>query len=569
MAPPNAELLFEFSLDGDETDLRVIRFEGHEALSRPFEFDLTLVSSQPDLDLDAALQKTATLTLHTRDRARTVPYHGMLASIEQLGGVDRYYFYRAVLVPRLWKLGLNLLNEVYLDEQRIPELIEDILKRNGIEGDDLVLKLKDLNAYRQRSFVCQYQESDLAFISRWMEREGLYYYFDHDRESGGEALIILDHQQGQPEAPIALRYTPPENVQTDRQDHCVTAFSCYKTHLPADALIQDFDYRRASMGDTLRSEQAIRGGSHGLYMLYGLNLRAASDREVETEVQRLTRIFTEAVECRGTTFRGESPAVGVRSGYGLNLENHFRADYNGAYLITQVHHEGSQAGVVLAGQNTAYNRGEQGSVYQCRFNAIPGALQYRSALDTPRPTMPGVMSAIIDAEGSGQTAELNEYGQYKVQLLYDHTAKHANKGSSWLRMASAYAGSRQGMHFPLLKGTEVLLGFNQGDPDQPIILAAIPNSESPSVVTSDNATRSGILTAGGNRVVMDDREGSELVFLYSPTQKSFLRIGAPSSADGGDQAQADTPQNDESQNNGSRTAESPADSDPQSVLGAL
>lgn len=519
MAISDKELLFTFELDSSDTSLRVVRFEGREAISRMFEFDITLVSDDPDMDLDAALNAAATLTIRSRDLNTSIPYRGMLARFEQLGGVDRYYFYRATLVPRLWRAGLNRLNEIYLSEQSVPEIIQTVLERNALRGPDIALKLKDPSAYRGRSFTCQYQESDLAFISRWMEQEGLYYYFDHDSNASGEVLTIVDYKEAQPPQALDLRYTPPEQVQTDRQDSCVTAFTCRKTHLPGAALVQDFNYRRASLGDNLKSDAQIQGGSNGQYMLYGQNLRT------EADAQRLSQICAEAIAARGTVFSGEAPAIGVRCGHFLDVNSHFRKDYNARYLVTEVTHQGTQAGVVLAGQNTAYNDGEQGSIYQCGFQAIASDLQYRPERLTPRPSIDGVLSAIIDAEGSGELAELNEYGQYKVQLLYDYSDKAANKGSSWLRMATPYAGKYEGMHFPLLKGTEVLLAFLQGDPDQPIILSAVPNSETPSIIRDRNAATNGIRTVGGNMMQMTDTPGKESVTLYSPVGNTAIYLG--------------------------------------------
>lgn len=520
MATRDKDLLFTFALDGSDAALRVIRFEGYEAISRPFQFDITLVGDDPDIDLDGVLNSTAVLTLRSRDLSRSVPYRGMLAQFEQLGKVDDYCFYRATLVPRLWRTSLNRLNEVYLDEQSIPEVIQSILERNGLRGPDVQLLLKNPEIYRKRSFTCQYQESDFAFISRWMEHEGLYYYFDHDSTHSGEVLTILDYKEAQPSEGISLRYTPPENVQTDRQDACVTAFTCRKTHLPGKALVQDFNYRQANVGDNLKGESPIAQGSQGHYMLYGQNLRT------EPDAQRLAVVRAEEFAAQGTVFLGETPAIGVRSGRFLEVTHHFRTDCNARYLVTEVRHRGSQAGVVLAGQNTAYNRGEQGSTYECEFEALAAERQYRAARVTPRPVIAGVLSAIIDSEGEGTVADLNEYGQYKVQLLYDYSEKRANKGSSWLRMATPYAGKSEGMHFPLLKGTEVLLAFNQGDPDQPIILSAVPNSETPNIVHNSNAANNGIRTAGGNTLTMVDTKDQQVISLYSPSKNSLFYIGA-------------------------------------------
>lgn len=515
------ELMFTFEFNrNDLPGLRVIRFTGHEEVSRLFRFEITLVGDTADIDFDAVLNAGATLRIWSRDHATSVAYRGMVAEFGQEGRVDNYHFYRLVLVPRLWRLNLNRLNEVYLDDKRIPELIEAILARNGLRGPDVQIPAKESQHYRQRSFICQYEESDLAFISRWMEQEGMYYFFEHEDESAsGEVLQIIDDKKAQPEKSVTLRYTPPENVQTSMQDTCVTAFTRRKTHVPGSVLVQDFNFRKASLGDDLKTEKTVAGGRSGVYMYYGDNLRSEPDTEY------MAKVRAEALSCRQTLYSGTAPAIGVRSGRYVEITHHFRDDFNGKYWVTRVEHEGSQTGVVLAGQTTGYNDGEHGSLYVARFTAIEASVQFRPERSTPRPVISGVLNAIIDSEGSGDEAELNEYGQYKVQLLYDYSKKEANKGSSWLRMATPYAGYDNGMHFPLLKGTEVLIAFVGGDPDQPVILAAVPNSETPNIVRNVNAYCNGIRTASGNVLNMVDKPGRELVSLYSPQKNSFLYIG--------------------------------------------
>lgn len=515
------ELLFTFDFNREDLPaFKVIRFEGQEEVSRLFSFEVILASDSGDIDLDAALHAQATLRIKSRDHARSVPYHGMVAEFEQQGQVDNYFFYRAKLVPRLWQLSLNHINDVYLDEFRSPEIIQNILERNGLRGPDIRLTLKDPNAYRQRSFICQYEESDLDFISRWMEQEGLYYFFDHeDDAAAGEVLHIIDFKDAQPDQAISLRYTPPENIQTDRQDTCVTAFNCLKTHVPGQVLVQDFNFRKASMEDNLRSEQGVSGGRRGRHMFYGGNIRS------EHDAGRLATVRAEELASKGTVYHGAAPAVGVRSGRFLEVTHHYRDSFNTRYWVTAVRHRGSQAGVVLAGRNTPRNTDEQGAIYECTFTALEAEQQFRATRITPRPTISGVLNAIIDSEGEGDHAELNEYGQYKVQLMYDYPNPDRAKGSSWLRMATPYAGSKNGMHFPLLKGTEVLIGFVGGDPDQPLILAAVPNSENPNVVRDINAYCNGVRTHGGNLLNMVDKPEAQAIELFSPVKHSTILIG--------------------------------------------
>ncbi|MFW5640950.1 MAG: phage baseplate assembly protein V, partial [Thermodesulfobacteriota bacterium] len=139
----------------------------------------------------------------------------------------------------------------------------------------------------------------------------------------------------------------------------------------------------------------------------------------------------------------------------------------------------------------------------------------------------GTINATIDAEGSGEYAELDDQGRYKVRFPFDLSGRDGGKASHWVRMAQPYAGTDHGMHFPLHKGTEVLLTFIEGDPDRPIIAGAVPNPEKPSVIQDETQTKAAITTSGQNKIHFEDQQGIQRILLQSPTKNSWIRIGSP------------------------------------------
>ena len=155
--------------------------------------------------------------------------------------------------------------------------------------------------------------------------------------------------------------------------------------------------------------------------------------------------------------------------------------------------------------------------------AIPADVQFRPKFNAKKPKFNGTLNAKIDAAGSGQYAELDEQGRYKVILPFDLSGRKDGKASTWLRMAQPYAGTDHGMHFPLHKGTEVLLNFMDGDPDRPFVTAAVPNPETPSVIGDINSTMSGIKSAGGNEFHMEDSDGHQRIIMKAGNKKSFFR----------------------------------------------
>lgn len=519
-----SDLRFKFESKGAglTEKLNVVEINGFEALSQLYRFEITLVSNSADIDFDDMLNNTATLTIKSHDGNTSVPYHGMLCEFEQLGKSNDFYFYKTVLVPRLWKLTQNKFNDVYTSDKSIPKIIEQVLNDNGLGAFDYEMALKNPFAYRARSFICQYQESSFNFISRWMEKEGLYYYFDQGFMGfGGDKLKITDFKESQPFLSIKhLTYCAPEDLQTAEQDSCVFDFSVKQSAVPQKVVFQDYNYRKADLADDLKSEafvDLING--HGDVFVYGENLRDKG------EAAHLAKIRAEDIKCRKKVYRGKASAVGLQAGHLAAITNHYRMSLNGAYMITAVRHHGSQAGVLLSGAATPFTKQQFGTVYECEFEAIDASTQFRAACTTPRPVVAGVLTGIIDGDMFSSGAQINEHGQYKVQLMYDMSGKLGNKGSSWLRMASPFTGSEHGMHFPLHKGTEVIIGFHNGDPDQPVILGGVCNSENQSRVTSANENLNVIRSKSGNLFSMNDKSGSERIVLGSSAGGSFMAMG--------------------------------------------
>ena len=515
-----SELRFRFSSSAFAADkFDVVDLEGFEAINRPYRFSLTLVSDDAEIDFNKILQNPATLCIYSPDGTQEVPYHGVIAEFEQMQKVGNYVYYRAVLVPRLWRLSLYQITEVYLNEQTVPDILEKVLKGSQLSSRDYQFSLT--GDYRKRSFVCQYQETHLDFISRLMEKEGIYYFYDQGTARDGvDKLLVVDALIGHPASTLQVRYRPADELDTGVFSDTVQNFVCRQQPLPKRVIAQDFNYRKAAL--TLRAEEQVAAEGIGDVMYYGENFRTVA------EGQRYAKLRAEGIRCRSRVFNGESTAVGLRSGYFMALSHHYRNDFNGRYLVTGIHHRGSQAGVLLAGLKTPFASGERGTNYSNDFVAIPAATQFRAELVTPKPSIAGTLNASVDSEGSGLYAELDEYGQYKIQLPFDFTDKDPNKGSAWVRMATPYSGSDHGMHFPLHKNAEVLLSFVDGDPDQPVIIGAVPNSENRSVVNYSNPAINQILTKSGNQLRMNDTQGSPGIVLFSPSANGTIIIGSKS-----------------------------------------
>ena len=491
----------------------VVRFKGFEGFSTTYKFEIDLVSNEAEIDLSLVLENPATFTILREDG--DIPFHGILSQFEQLHEVDNYVFYRAVLVPKLWWLSLTYHNQVVLNKA-VPEVLEEILKDGDLTGMDFKLELE--KDYPQWEYICQYRESHLNFVSRWMEREGIYYYFEQGETA--EKVIITDTHIAHVEMPqgTTMYYAPPSGLDEFHREEVVTGYICQQKILPHKLRLKDYNYRTPSLEISGQAEVSERG--RGEIYIYGEHFRTP------TEGDNLARVRAEELLCREKEFHGESTIPFLRPGYLFDLEEHYRPDFNQKYLTIALTHEGSQTAYLISGIQKGLAEIEEEAYYRNTFVAIPTGVQYRPERKTEKPRFYGTINARIDAMESGKYAELDEYGRYKVVLPFDLSGRKEGKASTWLRMAQPYAGTNHGMHFPLHRGTEVLLTFIDGDPDRPIIAGAVPNPETPSLVTSSDQTMSKITTSGGNKIHIEDKEDNQRILLHSPTQESYLRLGS-------------------------------------------
>ena len=498
----------------------VVDVHGEEGLSRCYRFEVTLVTDEAEIDLGSVVRNPAAFTIHRGEE--DVDFHGVLSRFDQLHEVDGYVFYRAVLVPKLWWLTLTHHNQVFLN-QSVQDLVESVLKDGGLTNLDFEFRLQ--GRYPKQAYVCQYGETHFNFMSRWLEREGIYYFFE--QTPAGEKVVFTDTAISHTESPKggSLSYSPPSGLGDARRDELVQGLVGRYNTLPQKIRLRDYNYRKPSLEMTGTALVDERGRGEVYY--YGEHFPSPEEGD------RLAGIRAQELLCRKEEFVGDSTVPYVQPGYTFTLQGHYRDSFNQRYLCVEMTHEGSQTGYLISGIAKALADREKTVFYRNQFTAIPSSTQFRPTRTADQPRITGTLNARIDAAGSGRYAELDDQGRYKVILPFDLSGRENGKASTWLRMVQPYAGSNHGMHFPLHKGTEVLLSFIEGNPDRPLIAGAAPNPETPSPVTSADQTMAKITTSGGNKIHVEDKEGSQRILMQTPTAGTFMRLGAPNDPDDG------------------------------------
>lgn len=488
---------FTFTVEGLPADtFRVARLDGTEAISRPYRFELELLSDNPELDLGAILLRPARLAIGRYDTERRI--NGVVAEVSQNAArPDRSFAYRAVLVPHLWLMSLARTNRIHgsAGPLTVPDIVGERIA--GCGGPVLgpgYAEAQLFSSYDLRDHVAQYEETDLDFISRLMEHVGIFYFFRQGPSQ--ERLILTDGNLGLPPETSGrhLEFRPGGPLSAD-DIGAIARFDCTLHRMPRTVVLKDYNYRQPQLA--LQAEHEVDPDGAGEVAEYNAHFRTPE------EGAELARIRAEEILAGRTIFTGDAFDPQLAAGYGLRLARHFRGSFNRGYLVTEVHH----IGAAPADAEGAANGADHWTGYRNTFTAIPDDVAFRPARKTPWPRIAGIMHSHVDAEGRGVYAELDECGRYRVQVPFDMSGAGPMQGSQFMRMAQPYAGPNEGMHFPLRKNTEVVWGCIDGDPDRPIILGAVPNPLTVSPVTSRNNTTSMIQTPGGVRLAMHDALG--------------------------------------------------------------
>ncbi|ARA91965.1 MAG: type VI secretion system tip protein VgrG [Bacteroidetes bacterium] len=475
---------------------QVVRFSGLEELSHPFRFELTLVSEDPDIDFAAVVNHAATFTM-LRGTER-VPRYGIVSHLEQAGRTGDFFLYRAVLVPRLWRLNLQYQSRIF-QHQSLPDILGAVFEEAGLSASDVRL---DLHAsYPPIEYCVQYRETDFNFVSRLMEREGLCYFFDH---MDADVLVITDDRAGHPRIEDdKIPFRDGAGMQTGDAEF-INELIYREQIVTGEVLVKDYNYMTPET--TIEGTEVVHKDMPGRHYEYG-------DRAADTaESKRLARLQAERFECRRRLLRGRGNCVAFSPGFTFTLYEHYRKDLDAEYLITRVVHEGSQQEAMGGGAGFDA-AGEQG--YHNRFVAQPATVPYRPPRVTPVPTIPGLATARLESAG-GEYAYIDEEGRYRVRFAFDKGDAAQGNASLPVRLLQPSAGPNYGTHLTSLAGAEVLLAFENGDINRPVIVGAAPNPSNKSPVVSENKMQNIIRTAGGNQLILDDTKEKAQITLNTP-----------------------------------------------------
>ncbi len=502
MAPRQTahEAKFLFEVLGTSYETRILNFTLYESLSSPFELNVSL-ASEDEIQFEEVVGKEALFTILGEENDRYC--HGIINRFMLKGRRDRFYLYQTRVVPSLWLLSLERDCRIFQDKD-VEEIVKQVLQDGGITSDRIDFRLQ--NRPPKREYCVQYRETDLNFISRLLEEEGIFYFFEHSHDKHvlvfGDSTVAYQSIQGNSE----ITYNPKPTGMVPEEDY-VFGFIFSKRVYSGKIVQRDFNFEKPSLD--LKSEEKDRAYDKlEVYDYPGRYLHQDRGKKLTQIRLQESMTFKEKAE-------GNSTCIRFIPGFKFKLNDHEWDHLNQEYLLVEVIHRGNQP------QSLEEWAGKSGTTYSNDFVGIPASVTFRPERKTPKTIVEGMQTAWVTGP-KGEEIYTDEYGRVKVQFHWDREGKRDEKTTCWLRVAQFWAGKGWGTVFLPRVGDEVLVDFLEGDPDKPIVVGSFYNEEAKPLYTlPDEKTKSTIKTKsypndpGFNEIRFEDKKGEEEIFIHA------------------------------------------------------
>ena len=510
------------SVKGCEAGLDVLAFEGDEALSQPFRYRIEFTSADHAISKEMMLMKAASLTLqapvaqgfgiNVQQPVRVI--QGVVTGFERLSTSRDETHYALTLQPRLALLNRSHQNAIYQD-QSVPQIVEKILReRHGLRGQDFLFSLT--KTYPRREQVMQYGEDDLRFITRLLGEVGIWFRFTADTRLHIDVAEFCDSQQGY-EKGLTLPSVPPSGQQSAGVD-AVWEMACRHRVVEQQVSTRDYNYREATADmnaqvDVTRGETTTFGEAYHWGDNY-LTAGNAHDRHPAPESGAFyARLRHERYLNGQTRMQATTSCPTLCPGQVLKVTGgeEVAGEFADGVLVTAMH-----------------SHARRDADFAVEFAGIPDSpdVGYRPEPGA-RPVMAGTLPARVTSTRENDTyGHIDKHGRYRVNMLFDRARWETGFESLWVRQSRPYAGDTYGLHLPLLAGTEVAIGFEDGNPDRPYIAGVLHDSAHGDHVTIRNDKRNVLRTPANNKIRLDDERGKEHIKLLTEYGgKSQLNLG--------------------------------------------
>lgn len=494
--------------------LLLVAMTAIERLSELFVIEAQVVAQTGPVDLHPCLSKPVSFSFVGVDHV-TRHFNGILCEYAEVGREEdgKHFVYRVVVRPQQYLAALNRKSTIHY-KRTMADLVQMLAPQQQ----------KFQATYSQIEYRVQYDESDFAFVCRHMEREGIYYFFEHAQ--GSHKLIAVDN-------PAAHTANSPATVRLhsgtpDGKEGVLWALREHRRFGPTGFAVDDYDYTTPST--VLKRNKQLANVGKG-----ASRWRTAPGSDVSGTIadryeypgnysnatvadgQRYAGVRLEADRAEMARSHAEGNVFAAAVGNKLKVafnENDAGQGFVGEteYLIVATRHQYRAASGRSGGGGDEDMRVE--------LELMPVTHPFRPALKTPIPRMAGPQTGVVVGP-PGEEIYTDKYGRIKVKFHWDvqpyQGGGEVHARSLWVRVAQMSAGSGYGAFMIPRIGHEVVVEFLSGDPDRPLVTGSVYNENSlpafgnaaanPIQGLRSNSTKGG---GGFNEIRLDDTKDNEV-----------------------------------------------------------
>ncbi len=488
------DLVVELSVPAIKGDVIVNNIRGSEAMSELFEFQVSFSSVDKEINAEKFLGTNASLHLKSDEHERFI--NGIIIQFSQgtTSLKEDIYLteYFITIRPKLWLLSLDNNCKMFQNKSAM-EIIRSVLKDNKIS--DISDKTSKCGT-NTREYCVQYNESTFNFISRLMEDEGIFYYFNHEKDK--HTLVIADSSNSYPKL--------KKDAEFIKSNHEVCPLgkvfnTSQNTYMNVGGYSQaDYNYQLSQTKLFSKLDTKWKGN---VFYEYPGGFSKASEGDA------LSKLRVQEIECKHMLLQGDSTIPDFAPGTIFNLKLHHAESFNDSYIIYKVEH--------------MFDRTEKnGFIYRNRFLALPNGTEFRAPRKTPKPKIHGNQTAIVVCP-SGKEIYRNKHCCVKVHFYWDQEGKvkDTSDSSCWIRVAQMLSGSNWGAVYIPRVGQEVVVSFLEGDPDRPLIVGCVYNDQFMPPYSDSEEMISTMKTItftddkGFNEIRFNDEKKKEEIFIHA------------------------------------------------------
>ena len=477
---------------------------GQEGISQLYHFQLDLLSTDPEINFKDIIGHNVTVRV-ALGNAQERFFNGIINRFVQVGNDTRLASYQATMVPWLWFLRRTTDCRIFQNKS-IPGIIEQVFKDLGYSDYKLQLK----GTFEPLDYCVQYRESDFNFVSRLMEQHGIFYFFEHEKDK--HILVLANDFSSHVPCPEQhqAKWDPQEGSAVLEED-VITDLQMEQIFRSGKYALTDYNYETPAVSLATEVQSDVKLKDMAKYEVYDF----PGNYTKKDHGEKLAKIRIEEEEAQNQKVTGNSSCRAFTSGYRFKLQNYTREKLNQEYVLTEVHHTASVGDTYTTGAAGANED------YSNMFICIPHTVPFRPRRVTPRPVVQGPQTAVVVGK-KGEEIWVDKHARVKVQFHWDREGKLDENSSCWVRVSQVHAGKGFGaIDIPRI-GEEVVVGFLEGDPDQPIIIGRVYNAQN---APPNGLPKSGMVAGlksnttpgggGSNAVMLDDTKGKEGLTIHA------------------------------------------------------